>query len=152
MTLRHKALLTCVILALLFATSWAKCPNNFVKIHGKVRCSIYPKDKILVSLIFAEHQPEGSAPENALDIQERAFSGEVIFNTNGRNRFERCNAQPKKVLVRLISANGSEQDRLLLKISDAFKYDTERGEYTLPGDITLSGWCDPSKEEEPCTK
>lgn len=53
--------------------------------------------------------------------------------------------------MRLIEANGSEQDRTLLKISDAFKYDTEHGEYTLLKDITLSGWCDP-KNEAPCAK
>jgi hypothetical protein len=98
-----------------------------------------------VSLIFADHQLEGSAPETALDVQERAFSGEVIFNTNGSNRLERCNVRPKAVLVRLIAANGSEQNRTLLKISDAFKYDAEHGEYRLIADITLSGWCDPSK-------
>lgn len=152
MTLRRDAVLTCAVVALLFATSWAKCPNNLVRIHGKIRCTVNLGDRVLVSLIFAEHQLEGSAPETALDVQDRALNGEVIFSTNGRNRIEKCNVQPKAVLLRLISANGSEQDRTLLKISDAFKYDTEQGEYTPRVDIVLSGWCDPSKNEAPCTK
>jgi hypothetical protein len=151
MTFVRHAVATCVSLVLLLAPSWAKCPDDFVKVHGHVRCTVKSGDKVLVSLIFSEHQREGTAPEAALDVQERAFSGEVVFSTNGSNRFERCNARPKTVLVRLIGANGAEQDRTLLKISDAFKYDTEHGEYTLLTDITLSGWCDP-KNEPPCPK
>lgn len=77
----------------------------------------------------------------------RSFSAPTV-----ENRFEKCNVQPKAVLVRLIKANGSEQDRILLKISDAFKYDAEHGGYTRPADITLSGWCDPSENEAPCAK
>jgi len=152
MTLGRNTFVTCAIFAFFYVTSWAKCPSNFVKIHGKIRCTVNPGDKILVSLIFAEHQLEGSAPETALDVQDRAFTGEVIFSTNGRNRIEKCNVRPKAVLVRLISAKGSEQDRTLLKISDAFKYDSELGEYTPRADITLSGWCDPSKDDAPCPK
>ena len=123
-----------------------------MKIHGKIRCTVNPSDKVLVTLIFAKHQLEGSAPEAALDVQGRVFDGEVIFSTNGSNRFERCNVQPKEVMVRLINAKGSEQDRKLLKISEAFTYDAEHGEYILRADLTLSGWCDPSKDETPCAK
>ncbi len=151
MTFIRHAGVTFLNLALLLAPSWAKCPNDFVKVHGHVRCTVKSGDKVLVSLIFSEHQREGAAPEAALDVQERVFNGEVVFNTNGTNRFERCNVRPKAVLVRLIGANGAEHDRTLLKISDAFKYDTEQGEYKLINDITLSGWCDP-KDEAPCAK
>jgi hypothetical protein len=101
-----------------------------------------------VSLLFVDRQEVGSAPENALDVQDRVFTGEVAFSTNGSNRFERCNVRPKAVLLRLIGANGTEQDRTRLKISDAFKYDADHGEYTPLADTILSGWCDP--KEAPC--
>jgi hypothetical protein len=149
MLCERRAAATCLVLVLFFSTATAKCRSDFVKIHGHVRCTARPGDKVLVSLIFTDRQPEGSAPETALDVQERAFIGEVIFNTNGSNRYEKCNVRPKAVLVRLIAANGSEQNRTLLKISDAFKYDAEHGEYAPVADINLSGWCDPSVGETP---
>jgi hypothetical protein len=55
----------------------AKCPKNFVELHGKLQCTLKPDYKMLVTLIYSEHQPEASGEETAFDIHEGSFKGEV---------------------------------------------------------------------------
>src|SRR5690349_14390575 len=114
-----------VLLLSLANPLWAKCPNNFVEVHGKVQCTFKPDYNLLVMLIYSKHQREASGQETALDM-------------------------------RLIAADGTEWDRKELKIADAFRYDEERGQYTVRSDLILQGWCEPKKCAEapstPCGK
>jgi len=132
----------------------AKCPTYSVEIHGKIECSFKPDYKVLVTLIYSDHQREASGEETALDIRDGSFKGEVAFSTfisynplTGHN----CGRRPKSVLVRLIAANGAEWDRKELKIADAFRYDEEQGQYTARSDLILHGWCQPKCAETPST-
>jgi len=145
-----------VLLLSLANPLWAKCPNNFVEVHGKVQCTFKPDYKILVTLIYSKHQREASGQETALDIHDGSFKGEVAFSTfvsyNPLTGNHNCSQQPKNVLVRLIAADGTEWDRKELKIADAFRYDEEQGQYTVRSDLILQGWCEPKKcAETPST-
>jgi hypothetical protein len=135
-----------VFLVFLVIPLWAKCPKDLVEVHGKVQCTFEPDYKVLVTLIYSEHQREASGQETALDIQDGSFKGKVAFTTftsynpvTGHN----CSKRPKGVLIRLIAADGTEWDRKSLRIVDDFKYDEEQGQYTIRSDLTLHGWCEP---------
>jgi hypothetical protein len=132
---------------LLFAAAplWAKCPNSFVLVHGKIQCTFKPDYKVLVTLIYSEHQKEATGQTAALDIRDGSFSGQVAFSTfvsyNPLTGDHNCGNRPKSVLVRLIAADGTEWDRTDLKIADAFSYDENQGQYTLRSGLLLHGWC-----------
>jgi len=134
---------------------WAKCPENFVEVRGKVQCTFKPEYKVLVTLIYSEHQREASGEETALDIHDGSFKGEVAYSTftsyNSLTGDHNCNRRPKGVLIRLIAADGTEWDRKSLRIADDFKYDEEQGRYTVRSDVTLHGWCQPKCAETPST-
>jgi hypothetical protein len=49
---------------------WAKCPKNFVEVRGKLQCNFKPDYKVLITLIYSEHQREASREETALDIHD----------------------------------------------------------------------------------
>ncbi len=122
--------------------------------RGKVECTFKADYKVLVTLIYSDHQREASGEETALDIHDGSFKGEVAFSTfisynplTGHN----CGKRPKGVLVRLIAADGTEWDRKELRIVDAFRYEEERGQYTLRSDLILHGWCEPKCPETPST-
>jgi hypothetical protein len=122
---------------------WAKCPTYSVQIRGRIECSFGPDDKVLATLIFFDHQPEASG-ETSIDIHGAMFSGRMSFDTyssSGLFGGDKCHRRPKRLLVRLIKADGAEQDRTSLKISGDFFYDPERGEYTAKSDVTLHGQC-----------
>ena len=123
----------------------AKCPAYSVKIRGKVECSFKPDDKILASLIFYHDQPEGSGVEAAMDIHNGTFDGRIAFDTYSSSFLseDRCHRKPKSILIRLVEADGLEQDRMLLKIKDAFDYSEQLGSYTPKSDLVLHGWCQP---------
>jgi hypothetical protein len=78
--MKHIRLLS-VLLLCLANPLWAKCPNNFVEVHGKVQCTFKPNYKVLVTLIYSKHQLEASGQETALDIHDGSFKGEVAFST-----------------------------------------------------------------------
>jgi hypothetical protein len=52
---------------------WAKCADNFVRVRGKVQCTFKPDYKVLVTLIYSDHQKEASGEETALDIHDGSF-------------------------------------------------------------------------------
>ena len=125
-----------------------------MEVRGKIECTFKPDYKVLVTLIYTEHQQEASGEETALDILGRSFKGVVAFSTfisynplTGHN----CGRRPKSVLVRLIAADGTEWDRKELKIADAFRYDEEQGQYTVRSDLILHGWCQAKCAETPST-
>src|SRR5260370_28499761 len=106
--MKHMRLLSALLLSLT-SPLWAKCPNNFVEVHGKVQCTFKPDYKVLVTLIYSDHQREASGEETALDIHDGAFNGVVAFTTfisynplTGHN----CGRRPRSVLVRLMAADG----------------------------------------------
>jgi hypothetical protein len=151
--MKHLRLLSALLLSLANPLL-AKCPNNFVEVHGKVQCTFKPDYKVLVTPIYSEHQREASGEETALDIHDGSFKGEVVFSTfSSSNPFrgDICGRRPKSVLVRLIAADGAEWDRKELKIADAFRYDEEQGQYTALSDLILHGWCEPKCGETPST-
>jgi hypothetical protein len=95
---------------------------------------------VLVTLIYTDHQREASGEETALEIQDGSFTGEVAFSTFSSShpfRGDICGKRPKSVLVRLIASDGTEWDRKELKITDAFHYDEEKGQYTAISDLIL---------------
>src|SRR5260370_17500972 len=69
-----------VVLSSLSNPLWAKCPKNFVQVHGKLQCTFKPDYKVLITLIYSEHQKEASGEETALDIHDGSFKGEVEFS------------------------------------------------------------------------
>jgi len=152
--MKHMRLLSMLLLTLANPL-WAKCPNNFVKVHGKVQCTFKLDYKVLVTLIYSKHQREASGEETALDIHDGLFKGEVAFSTfisyNPLTGGHNCGRQPNSVLVRLIAADGTEWDRKELKIADAFGYDEARGQYAIRSDLILHGWCEPKCTETPST-
>jgi hypothetical protein len=131
---------------------WAKCPKNFIEVHGKLQCAFKPDYKVLLTLIYSEHQREASGEETALDIHDGSFKGEVAFSTFSSSkpfRGDICGRRPKSVIVRLIAEDGTEWDRKELKIVDAFRYDEEQGQYTVLSDLILRGWCEPKCADTP---
>jgi hypothetical protein len=153
----HRAgIIVGLILALSSAYLWAKCAVSWVEVHGRVECSFKPDDKVLVALFFSKHQAEGTGEETALDIREGFFQGRVVFDRFSSSHFltaDRCNRRPISVLIRLISADGGEQDRKMLKFLDEFTFVEKHGQYTLRSDLTLHGWCGPKCPEatsSPC--
>jgi hypothetical protein len=138
-----------VMLVFLIASSfslcaWGKCPTLTAEVHGRVQCSFKSDYKVLLTLIFRKNQPEASAEETALDIQGDSFRGRIGFDTfTSYNPLtgHQCNRRPIAVLVRLITAEGAEWDRKLLKFPSDFSYDENLGEYTLKSPLTLKGWC-----------
>jgi len=141
-----------VLLLFLANPALAKCPTYSVEIHGKVECSFKPDYKVLVTLIYSDHQQEASGEETALDVHDGSFKGEVAFNTfisYNPVTDHNCGRRPKSLLVRLIAADGTEWDRKELKIADAFRYDEEKGQYTALSDLILHGWCEPKCAETP---
>ena len=110
---------------------WAKCPTNRVKIRGKIECSFKPDDKVLATLIFSDRQLEASGEEAAIDIHDATFSGRVAFNTYSSSSVlygDVCGRRPRRVLLRLVEADGVEKDRTALRIASDFDYDEEQGE------------------------
>lgn len=146
-----------ILLVFLFSLAkplWAKCPKNLVEVHGTLQCIFKPDYKVLVTLIYSEHQREASGEETALDIHDGSFKGEVAFSTFSSSSLLRgdvCGRRPKSVLLRLIAADGTEWGRKELKIADAFRYDEEQGQYTVLSDLILHGWCVPKCAETPST-
>jgi hypothetical protein len=133
-----------VILLCFVSRLWAKCPTAYVEISGKVQCSFKPDDKILVTLIFHDHQLEASGEEAAFDIHGNIFSGRIAFNTYSASSLlggDKCHRHPEKVLIRLVEADGTEKDRTSLIIASDFNYDKEQGEYIPKSNIILHGWC-----------
>lgn len=55
------------------------------------------------------------------------------------------------LLVRLIAADGTEYDRKDLKIADADRYDKEPGQYAVPTELILHGWCALKCADSTCT-
>lgn len=137
---------------------FAKCVTLSVETRGHIQCSFKPGSKILVTLIFAKNQPEGSGSEAALDIQDDSFKGRVAFDTfTSYNALtgHKCNRRPMSVIVRLTSAEGAEYDRKVLKFPADFDYDEKDGQYTIHSDITLHGWCETKcseRDPSPCQK
>jgi|SRR6516162_2254023 hypothetical protein len=78
-----------VILLCLVTQLWAKCPTPYVEIRGKIQCSFKPDDKILATLIFHDHQLEGSGEQAAFDIRGDIFGGRIAFNTYSCSSLER---------------------------------------------------------------
>jgi hypothetical protein len=70
-----------VFLVSLVIPLWAKCPQNLVEVHGKLQCTFKLDYKVLVTLIYSEHQREASGEETALDIHDGSFKGQVAFTT-----------------------------------------------------------------------
>jgi hypothetical protein len=124
----------------------AKCPVYSVEVRGKIERSFKPGDKVLVTLIFSDNQFEPSGEETAIDIHNATFSGRVAFSTYSYSSLlggDKCHRRPKNALIRLIDADGQEEDRTSLKIGTDFNYDEKQGEYTLRFDVELNGWCQP---------
>lgn len=134
-----------LILSLFPSHAWAKCPTLTAEVNGRIQCSFKPDYKVLVTLIFKKNQLEGSAEETALDIHGDAFRGRIGFDT--LTSFDpltghHCNRRPISVLVRLVSAEGAEWDRKVLKFPSDFAYDEKLGEYTANSSLILKGWCE----------
>lgn len=114
------------------------------EVHGRVQCSFKPDYKVLVTLIFKKGQIEASAEETALDIHDGSFRGRIGFNTfvsYNPLTGHQCSRRPISIIVRLITAEGEEWDRKVLKFPNDFTYDEKLGEYTLKSDLILKGWC-----------
>jgi hypothetical protein len=116
-----------------------------VRIQGKIQCAFKPDDRVIAALIFSKHQLEASGEETAIDIHNGTFDGSVVFNTYSSSFLggDKCHRCPKSVLIRLVGADGVEEDRTSLKIANDFNYDEKSGEYTLKSDTTLHGGCPP---------
>jgi hypothetical protein len=130
----------------------AKCPTNTVQIRGRIECTFKPDDKILVTLIFFDHQPEASGEETEIDIHGRTFDGRVAFNTSSSYNplaGDICHRRPKAAIIRLIQSDGIEMDRTSLKIPKDFSYDEKQGEYIVRSNVILHGWCEPKCAETP---
>jgi hypothetical protein len=146
---RNRAVLTvCVILLSFSCRGWGKCPTMTAEVHGRVQCSFKPDYKVLVTMIFGKSQIEGSAEETALDIREGSFRGRIGFNTlvsyNPLTGGHKCSRRPISVMVRLITAEGAEWDRKVLRFPNDFTFDENLGEYTLKSALDLKGWCKPN--------
>jgi hypothetical protein len=116
-----------------------------VEIRGRIECSFKPDDKVLVTLIFFDQQPEATREETAIDIHGGKFDGHVAFNTYSSSNplaSDVCRRRPKSVLIRLIQADGIEKDRTSLKIPSDFNYDEKQGDYTVRSDVIIHGWCE----------
>lgn len=136
----------CLILLSFAPRGWAKCPTLTAEVHGRIQCSFKPDYKVLVTLIFKKNQIEASAEETALDIHDDSFRGRIGFDTlTSYNPLtgHQCNRRPISVLVRLVTAEGAEWDRKVLKFPSDFSYDEQLGEYTLKSSLILKGWCEP---------
>jgi hypothetical protein len=134
------------LVAGLLVNAWAKCATDSVEIRGQVQCSFKPDYKVLVTLLFKKNQLEGFGEEAALDLRDDSFQGRIKFDTfTSYNPLwgHRCNRRPISVLVRLISAEGEEQDRKMLSVRDDFIYDEKDGLYELRSPLVLHGWCNP---------
>jgi len=133
------------LIALSFSLhAWAKCPTLTAEVHGSVQCSFKSDHKVLLTLIFKKNQLEASAEETALDLQGSSFRGRIGFETfTSYNPLtgHQCNRRPIVVLVRLVTAEGTEWDRKLLKFPNDFSYNENIGEYTLKSPLALKGWC-----------
>jgi hypothetical protein len=79
MSFKNRIPLSAMLLTL-SAPLGAKCPSNFVEVHGKIECAFKPDARVLVRLIYA-------GEENALDVRGDSFKGEVTFNTFSSNSF-----------------------------------------------------------------
>jgi len=124
---------------------WAKCPTYSVEIRGKVEC-FEPDAKVLVTLIFSDHQPGASGEDTAIAVHDGTFSDRVAFDTYSSAGFfggDKCYRRPKRVLIRLFGADGVEKDRTSLEIKSDFFYDPERGGFAPKSDVTMHGWCQP---------
>ena len=135
-----------VVFLCLATPLWAKCPTYHVKIRGKIKCSFKPDDKVMATLIVSDHQLEASGEETAIDIHDAAFSGRVAFNTYSSSSLlhgDICGSRPRRVLLRLVEADGVVKDRTALRIASDFDYDEEQGEYTPKVDAILHGRCQP---------
>jgi hypothetical protein len=138
----------CLILSSFSPWGWAKCPTLTAEVHGRVKCSFKPDYKVLLTLLFRKNQVEASAEETALDIHDDSFRGRVGFDTfTSYNPLagHQCNRRPISVLVRLVTAEGAEWDRKVLKFPNDFSYDEKLGEYTLKSSVILKGWCEPNR-------
>ena|ERR1700743_1928163 len=124
--------------------------------HGKIECTFKPDYKVLVTLIYADKQLEGSGEETPLELRDGSFQGEVAFDRySSSNPFKGdvCKRQPKRVLLRLIASDGTEQDRKELEIAKAFQYDAAQGRFTPQTDLILRGWCElPKCPHTPSTR
>ena len=143
-----------LILTLFSGYTWAKCGVSWVEVHGRVHCSFKPDDKILVTLLFSKHQAEGNGEETALNLSEGLFQGRVVFDRLSSSHFltgDRCKRRPISVLIRLISADGGEEDRKILNFPDDFNYEEKEGLYIARSDLILSGWCEPKKCSDPAS-
>ena len=56
----------------------AKCPTNFVEVHGKIECAFKPDVRVLVSLIYGDKQKEGVGEEHALDVLGDSFKCSLL--------------------------------------------------------------------------
>lgn len=151
--------IVCILVASLSTYVSAKCPVAWVEVHGRVQCSFKPDDKVLITLLFSKHQEEGMGEETALSLENSSFDGRVVFDMFSSRHFltgDRCNRRPKLLLIRLISADGGERDRKVLKFPDNFDYSADTGQYRLRPALMLSGWCEPPKcpqvNSQPCQK
>lgn len=124
---------------------WAKCPTYSVEIRGKVEC--FKADaKVLATLVFSDHQADASGEDTAIAVHDGTFSDRVAFDTLSSTGFfggHKCHRHPKRVLIRLVGADGVEKDRTSLEIKSDFFYDPERGGFTPKSDVTMHGWCQP---------
>src|SRR2546426_3570717 len=124
-----------LIVAVFPVYAWSKCATSSVDVHGELRSSFKPDYKVLVTLIFTKNQREATAEETALDISDDSFHGRVAFNTltsydplTGHH----CHRRPMSVLLRFVTAEGTEWDRKILKFPDDFSYAETQGAYCSP--------------------
>jgi hypothetical protein len=145
MTMRRAIIAVGLIVVGLSVEAGAKCPTETAEVYGHLRCFFKPDYKVLVTLIFKKNQLEAYAEETSLDIRDDSFQGRVEFSSfvsyNPLTGGHQCSRQPSSVLVRFITAEGTEWDRKVLKFPDDFSYDEKNGRYKLRSGITLHGWC-----------
>ena len=143
--MKHIRLLSILLLHLAIPLC-AKCPNNFVELHGKVACAFKPDYKS-ISHAYLFHtstrrlRTRGSLGHPRGDDQRRNRVS-TFTSYNPLTGAHNCARRPTGVLVRLIAADGTEWDRKEMKIADAFRYDESQGQYTVRAELILHGWCE----------
>lgn len=124
-----------LIQALIFSAALtAKCPTGSVTVHGRVEN--LPSDGTTAEATVVLEMPKGTASGTA-SLSDGEFTVEVPFSTVSSHFMgeDRCNAVPKFVVVKIVSA-GKVYAQRRIPFKDSFQVSSSYS-YRLKQDLSI---------------
>jgi hypothetical protein len=123
----------------------AKCPVNFIEVHGSVTGKTSSDARLTLALIFANDRKHPRT--QTFNLEGNSFAQAVEFSTQSRTGYlngllgewgEKCDRVPEQVVVHLTDTDGHEIEKVTLSVHRDFELNPSKG-FILRSPIVLHG-------------